>query len=262
MKVWKVLGIAGIVALAVGALAATTALAQQGPGGQWGPGGPRGGYGMMGPGMMGGYGTMMGPGPMGPGMMGPMFDPAYQGEPLSVDEARAAVEAYLARLGTADLAVTEVMVFTNHAYAQVVERSTGTGALEVLVDPATRRVVPEPGPNMMWNAKYGHMAGTGGGVMGGYGGCPMAGVLPPGQGAGEMTVTPEEAVEAAQRYLDSYLPGARAEEHADAFYGYYTIHALRDGQPEGMLSVHGATGQVFYHAWHGGFVDMAEYDVR
>jgi hypothetical protein len=40
--------------------------------------------------------------------------------------------------------------------------------------------------------------------------------------------------------------------------GYYTIHTLRDGKIEGMLSVHGTTGQVWYHTWHGGFIRMEE----
>jgi hypothetical protein len=48
------------------------------------------------------------------------------------------------------------------------------------------------------------------------------------------------------------------EEHADPFYGYYTIHTLADGEIEGMLSVHGSTGQVWYHNWHGGFLQMIE----
>jgi hypothetical protein len=83
-----------------------------------------------------------------------------------VEETRAAVEVYLSRLGEQDLAVKEVMVFTNHAYAQVVEKSTGIGAFEVLVDPVTRAVTSEPGPNMMWNLEYGMM-------MGGYRGYGM-----------------------------------------------------------------------------------------
>jgi hypothetical protein len=46
---------------------------------------------------------------------------------------------------------------------------------------------------------------------------------------------------------------------ADTFYGYYTIHVLRDGQVYGMLSVNGTTGQVWYHTWHGDFIAMREF---
>jgi len=40
--------------------------------------------------------------------------------------------------------------------------------------------------------------------------------------------------------------------------GPYTVHTLRDGEIDVMLSVHGTTGQVWYHTWHGGFVQMIE----
>ncbi len=83
------------------------------------------------------------------------------------------------------------------------------------------------------------------------------GALPVGGISEEMPVSPAEAVDAAQRYLDRYLPGAAADEHADTFFGYYTLHILRDGETVGMLSVNGYTGQVFPHTWHGDFVEMS-----
>ncbi len=52
------------------------------------------------------------------------------------------------------------------------------------------------------------------------------------------------------------LPLAVAEP--DRFYGYYTLHTLRDGEIEGMLSVNGYTGEVWYHAWHGPFIQIQE----
>ena len=58
--------------------------------------------------------------------------------------------------------------------------------------------------------------------------------------------------------MDANRTGATVEEHADPFYGYYTIHTFVDGEIEGMLSVHGTTGQVWYHTWHGVFVQMIE----
>jgi len=72
-----------------------------------------------------------------------------------------------------------------------------------------------------------------------------------------MVVTPEEAVITAQAYLDPELPGTTAVEPA-AFYGYYTLHVLPDSEIIGMLSVHGTTGQVWYHSWHGDFIGMIE----
>jgi hypothetical protein len=95
----------------------------------------------------------------------------------------------------------------------------------------------------------------------GYG---MMGMLRPelgegmnGYATGKMTLSPQEAQEVAQRWLDANLPGRTAGE-ADKFYGYYTLHFLNDGQIEGMLSVHGSSGDVWYHSWHGAFLAMAE----
>jgi hypothetical protein len=45
----------------------------------------------------------------------------------------------------------------------------------------------------------------------------------------------------------------------DTFHGYYTLHTLRNHEIEGMISVNGYTGQVWYHAWHGPFVRVVEY---
>jgi hypothetical protein len=79
-----------------------------------------------------------------------------------------------------------------------------------------------------------------------------------GRTSGTDTLTSDEALDIAQRWLDANRPGVTVEEHADPFYGYYTIHTLKDGEIEGMLSVHGSTGQVWYHTWHGAFVQMIE----
>jgi hypothetical protein len=191
------------------------------------------------------------------GMMGPAMMGGWGGladvEPLTIEEAEAAVEAYLSGVEDEDLAVGEVMIFDNHAYAQVIQADGGAGAFEVLVDPLTGDVYPEPGPNMMWNTAYGHGAGGMMGMMGGaYGG--MMGAA----GAGdEAEVDADEAVRLAQAYLDEFLPGATADEHADAFPGYYTLHVLRDGEIVGMLSVRAAGGDVFPHTWHGDFVTLS-----
>lgn len=210
---------------------------------------------MMNQGMM--NGGMMNQGMMPGGMMsGDMMgawgtDSLYDIDPLSLEEAEAAVTDYLAGLSQSNLAVGEVMVFDNHAYAQIVEQDTHIGAFEVLVDPVTLAVMPEPGPNMMWNTKYSPMSGMG--MMGMMMGNSQAqgGMMPQLAGADVMPVSAGEALEVARRYLDTYLPGTTVGEAADPFYGYYTIHIRRDGQVIGMLSVNGYTRQVFVHSWHG-----------
>jgi hypothetical protein len=116
--------------------------------------------------------------------------------------------------------------------------------MELLVDKETGAVGPEMGPNMMWNARYG-MHGRGG-MMGGS--------------TAVNTISDAEAAAIAQRWLDANRPGVAVEEHADPFYGYYTFHTQQDGEIEGMLSVHGTTGRIWYHTWHGAFVQMIESD--
>jgi len=205
--------------------------------------------------MMSGYG-MMG-GNYGPGMMGGYaYNPDV--EPLTLDEARQAVKAYLDAWNNPDLEIAEIMVFDNQAYAEIVEKSTGIGAMELLVDPVTHTVYPEHGPNMMWNLKYSPM-GTGYGMMGMMGGYRggMMGYAPTPEVPTEMSVTPEEARQIAQQFLDTYYPGLQAADEADPFYGYYTIHTVKDGEVVGMLSVNGYSRQVFPHTWHGEFIEMS-----
>jgi hypothetical protein len=191
------------------------------------------------PGMRGGrWGDM----PCESGYIAPESE---RGDSLSLEQAGTAVERYVEQLGYSDLHVTELMEFERNFYAIVAEDDTGIGAMELLVDRVTGVVGPEPGPNMMWNAKYGmHRGGGMKGMMNQYAG-------------GEMTLAPEEAENVAQRWLDDNLPGRTAGE-ADPFYGYYTLHYLQDGEIEGMLSVHGSSGDVWVHTWHGGFVAMTE----
>lgn len=189
--------------------------------------------------------------------------------PLTVDQARAAAEEYLSNLDTADLTIEEIMIFDNHAYVVIAEQATGLGAFELLVDPASQTAYPEHGPNMMWNLKYGAlnhdsmMADNQGmmGMMGSHGGMTnMMGRwdnVAPTNVSADMTITAEQAVEYAQRYLDEKVPGSVATTPTQ-FYGYYTIDFKRDGKVVGMLSVNGYSGQVFLHTWHGAFIEEVE----
>ncbi|MBI4284423.1 MAG: hypothetical protein HY670_00785 [Chloroflexi bacterium] len=207
-----------------------------GGGGMMGGGGMGGG--MMGPGGMGG--GMMGPGGMGGGMMGGGAPYNPQARPITIDQAAEAVRLYLNTYG-GDLAVTEIMEFAFNFYAEVEETATGVHAMELLIDRYSGQVYPEMGPNMMWNTKYG--------MMGSQAGTPSA----------RMPVGPEQAQNIAQKYLDTSLPGLTVAE-ADTFYGYYTLHTMKGGQIEGMLSVNGYSGAVWYHTWHGPFIGMKEFE--
>ncbi len=212
------------------------------------------GYGMMDAGR-GGYG-------MGPGMMGRNGwnnGTSTNVTPLTVDQTKAAAEKYIQILNVQGLEIGEVMIFDNNAYVIVRETETGLGAFELLIDPVSQTAYPEYGPNMMWNVKYSDTNHTN--MMGGYGGM-MGGWNYQNQTsadvAAEMTVTPKQAVEYAQQYLDSNYAGATAATDPMQFYGYYTLDFEQDGKIVGMLSVNGYNGQIFLHTWHGTFIEETE----
>jgi hypothetical protein len=180
--------------------------------------------------------------PEGDEVMGGYSSPTA--EAIDIAQAQAAVEAYIQAPEYADLEVSEVMEFEQGFYAIVRERDTGIGAMELLIDRTTGAVGPEMGVNIMWNARYYGMHKGGGWMQ--------------GRTNAANTLSGEEALEIAQRWLSTNRPGAVVEKHADPFYGYYTVHTMKDGKIEGMLSVHGTTGQVWYHTEHGGFIQMVE----
>ncbi|HMB44582.1 MAG TPA: PepSY domain-containing protein, partial [Candidatus Methanoperedens sp.] len=156
--------------------------------------------------------------------------------PITIEKAKESVEQYLTSTGNSDLKLSEVIEFDNNFYAGVKEQSTGAHAFELLVNKYTGAVFPEMGPNMMWNTKYGHMNRN----------------IP-----AQTNISEEQALKNAQDYLDKALPGTKVG-NADAFYGYYTIEVQKDSNIYGMLSVNSNTGAVWYHNWHGAFVEILE----
>ena len=241
-------------------LGATAAVLAQTPGPNNGMGNNNGQGGMM----NGGAGYGQG------GMMGSNFSDNAATQPLTVDEARSAATKYLAGLKNTNLAIDEIMIFDNNAYVAIKDTSTGVGAFELLVNPVTTVAYGEYGPNMMWNLLYGHMSGNGhnangmgrGGMMSGGPGMMSGGPVAINSGSyqpGKMPVTAEQALQTAQTYLDKAYPGVKAGQKADEFPGYYTVEVQLNGKISGMLSVNGYTGQVWYHTWHGQFIEMADY---
>jgi len=94
----------------------------------------------------------------------------------------------------------------------------------------------------MWHTKYGHMS--------------WLRWLPWVNSSGEMSISREEARKIAQEYLNRTRFDLVVDDEADSFYGYYTLHTLRDGKIVGMLSVNGSSGRVWMHTWHGTFLGM------
>jgi len=230
-----------------------------------------GGFGFMGPmmmdpfagqGMMHGsmMGKMMGP-MMGQGMMGMqgmgsmmMWNQTsaigFMGmmniqtvQPLTIDNVEKAAQNFVKSLNNPNLAIKDLMEFERNFYFIVYEKDTGIDAFEMLVWKDTAGTMmagimhPEPGPNMMWNAKYSMMQFA--------------------QPITQMTITKDKARTLAQAYLGTTFPGTGIED-VDQFYGYYTVHTEKDGKISGMLSVNGFNGQIWYHWWHGQFIQELE----
>ena len=135
-------------------------------------------------------------------------------------------------------------------YVQIQEKSTGYGAFELTIDKYTGNIYPEMGPNMMWNTKY----TTTTGMMGIFNGirCMMGFQR---TASTPMTITSDQAKTDAQQYLNTNYAGTTVGQ-VTAFYGYYTVDVLSQGNTFGVLSVNGYTGQVWYHIWHGSFVQQ------
>ncbi len=172
---------------------------------------------------------------MGHGMMGGMgMMTTYPPDavPLSIDDAMLLFERYAKQFGNT-IQIKDVMAFSSNYYAQLID-ADGNGLGEVLIDRYRGTVMPEPGPNMMWNGRASMM---------GFG------------FSGTIQFDEVAAQERANTFLQSYVPGALAKE-GQAFNGYYTFDYGREAI-EGMLSVNAFTGEVWPHTWHGAFLESA-----
>ena len=176
------------------------------------------------------------------GMMGRAFSGGSGdiGLDRAVKIAQDVAESYPSGGLTAD----EVIEFSGNYYASIREQATRIGAFEILIDRASGNVIREPGPDMMWNTKYSMM---GEGMMGAFG---VSGSRP-------MTVSTQHAQDVAQRWLDANQTGTSAKA-PDSFYGFYTVDFQRAGRLVGMLSINGYSGQVWYHTWHGTFIQVRD----
>ena len=161
-------------------------------------------------------------------------------KPLTLDGAAERVSAALRDWGYTDLEIEEVVEYTWNFYALVKEKSTGKGALELLVDPRTGLVSAEPGPNMMWNTKYGRRTWLG--------------------ASSAPTIDAAQAKTIAQEWLMAGGDRTAWKLEVSEMYGYFSVHLERDGTMEGMLAVNAWTGEVWYHTWHGTYVAAKEFE--
>ncbi|WIY01026.1 hypothetical protein QRX60_44485 [Amycolatopsis mongoliensis] len=171
-------------------------------------------------------------GPSGPTTM--MGGVAGEGPVRNMADADQAAGRFAGQRG---LHVGEVMQFSNGYYAELLA-ADGSRATEVLIDPGSGTVQLESGPAMMWNTAYGMMSAR--------------------DQAGAAAIGPDQAVRIADLWLREHRTGLHAGE-PDRFPGYYTLHTLDGDHIVGMLSVNATTGAVWYHTWHGQFLQMQEH---
>ena len=69
---------------------------------------------------------------------------------------RTTVDRWLTARGLAGYRAGEVMAFTRNDYVEVLDLR-GRAAFALLTGRGNGRVVQEPGPDMMWNTRYGMM---------------------------------------------------------------------------------------------------------
>jgi hypothetical protein len=156
--------------------------------------------GQMGPGMMGNQPGQMGPGMMynqsgnysywygimGNMMMGNMMALYYpESKPITQDVAMKNMENFSRQYGS-NTEIDDVMAFSSNYYGVVKDTASGQDIAEILVDRYSGSTYPEPGPNMMWNTRYG--AGR---VQNGSSSYDLAG-----------------AKKLAEGFLTGYLPGS------------------------------------------------------
>lgn len=210
---------------------------------------------------------MPGPGHMSSG------GSATGGRSITIEQAATIARQFLAKGGYVALTLDEIQEFSNNFYVAVKYKSGNQGgAFEFLVDRYTGVVHPEP-QTMMWNTQFGHMIGWGGygpdgmmgggyghgGMMGGYGQGTRGGPAVESAPTVQPQVRPAQAKTIAQTFLNTQFPGTKVR-NVDAFPGYYTLDVTRDGKVVGMLSVHAYTGQVWFHRWHGTFVQEKDFN--
>jgi hypothetical protein len=199
---------------------------------------------------------------VGVGLAGLLFTNIIVLGNVNLVDATTIVAKYTSTINNPDLAAKEIVEFELNYYVVFYEKSTEMNAFEMLIDKQSGRMFPEYGPNMMWNTKYGHM-----GMMRGIGGMMVGGMMGRGmmvggmsgsvQIQGEPQITLDKANEIAQKYIDSTYSGANIEDVLQ-FYGYYTVHIETDGKFLGMFSVNAYTGSVWWHSWHGAYIQSRD----
>ncbi|MCS4541513.1 MAG: PepSY domain-containing protein [Euryarchaeota archaeon] len=183
-------------------------------------------------------------GPTGYGQVGrgfgcPMwggYSPYGQQQTTDVNKAKEIAENYLK--ANSNLKIDEIIEFIAQFEVEVKEKDTGMHAFEFLVDKYTGNIIPEMGPNMMWNTKYGHMA---------YGyNVPMS-------------IAGNQAMEILENFIKQNNLGISVGD-PEVYYGFYEFHGKKDGKTVAQINVNGYTGQILFENWHGQVLNVFEFE--
>jgi hypothetical protein len=173
------------------------------------------------------------------------YSDAETGSVLSKDVVVSEIQNYVDRQNNSDLVVARLREFNLVYQAEIIERSTGRHAFDLMVSNGASQISPAAGPNIMWNTKYGPtIAETGGG----YG---MLGRALAQPAPGDMTLSEAEARDIAASAVEDMADASLLLENdtADTFYGFYEFTLDRDEEPVGALAINGYSGQVWFEDW-------------
>lgn len=164
---------------------------------------------------------------------------------LSTDVVVSEIQDYVDRQNNPDLVVARLREFALVYQAEVIERSTGRHAFDLMVSKGASQISPAAGPNIMWNTKYGPTIAE---IGGGYG---MLGRVLAQPSPGDMTLSEAEARDIAESAIEDMADTSLLLENdtAATFYGFYEFYLDRDGEAVGALAVNGYSGQVWFEDW-------------
>ncbi len=218
------------------------------------------------------------------------------GMPLDHSTSLSMVSSFLDGLNNSDLEIGVLSENDNNFYAAIQEKSTGVYAFDLLVDKMTGTIYAEPGPNMVWNTKYGFMQLFGmrmnsnpsnmqsmSPMMNSIGNMDsdlmsMSSVQSTMNMNSQMNSMGSMMTKIAQIQVNPYATTMMtitnndvtqmAQQFLDAnspsssiekirmYYGYYTIDVSQDGKIDSSLSVNGNTGQMWFKEWHNGLTNQ------
>ena len=215
------------------------------------------------------------------------------GIPLDNSKALSRVSSFLDTLNNSDLGIGVLSENNNSFYVAIQEKSTGVYAFDLLVDKMTGAIYAEPGPNMVWNTKYGFMQLFGMGMNSNQ--FNMQSMSPMGSNDNDnsrgmsngqspmnmnsqsnsmgtmmtkiahiqvnpfattmMSISNNDVTQIAQQFLDTNSPNSSIEK-IRMYYGYYTIDVSQNGKVDSSLAINGYTGQMWFKTWHDGIVNQ------